>query len=148
MTSCLLVKSSVRFVAVSDGRLSRDDHTKSFDAARKLIKFPISYRIPIFAHGRVSGYREYKSNPWFLAYAGTHTVSVEIIDRFRQQIESLYLDRDPEGRHAMLVHEIDTSRCFADDYNFDGDEYVKIDARDVLQELRDAFDVKGREFSG
>lgn len=147
MTSCLLVKSPKRLVAVSDGRLSRDDNTQSFNETRKHIRFPISYQIPRFTRGYFGGFSEYRSHPWFLAYAGTHTATTEIIDLFRQRIGSLYLTRHEAYRHATLVHEIDTSGTFDDDYNFDPDEYLNVEVRDIRQDLVDAFEIRGSEFS-
>ena len=147
MTSCLLVKADKRLVAVSDGRLSRDDNTQSFNSTRKLIKFPISYQIPVFSRGRFDFFTEYRSTPWYLAYAGTHTVTTEIIDLFRQQINGLYLTRSEKGWHATLAHSTRTSGRFDDDYNFETNEYLKIHARDVLQELIEAFEIRGSEYA-
>jgi hypothetical protein len=55
MTSCLLVKSKKRLVAVADGRLSRDDTSQSFNATRKLRRFEVAYQIPEFDRGRFLG---------------------------------------------------------------------------------------------
>lgn len=147
MTSCILVKSTKRLVAISDGRLSRDDDTQTFNSTRKLIEFPISYRIPIFSRGRFDFFTEYRSTPWYLAYAGTHTVTTEIIDLFRQKINSLYLSRDKNSGHSILDHSTFTSGSFDDDYNFTTSEHIKIHARDVVQELIDAFETRGNEYS-
>jgi hypothetical protein len=147
MTSCLLVKSSKRLVAVADGRLSRDDNSQSFNETRKLREFEVSYQIPVFDRGRFHSFRRYRSEPWYLAYAGTHTVTTEIIDLFLQRIGSLYLTRHEQGQHAMLSHSTLTSGVFTDDYNFDQEELLKIHGRDVLQELVDAFEIRGSENS-
>jgi hypothetical protein len=147
MTSCLLVKSRKRLVAVSDGRLSRDDGTSTFNSTRKLIEFPISYKIPRFSSGRFDGYSEYRSFPWFVAYAGTHTVTTEIIDLFRQRIGNLVLTRETPGRVPALADHFDTSARFDDDYNFSQGETPKVAARDICQELRVAFETRGSEFS-
>jgi hypothetical protein len=147
MTSCLLVKSDKRVVAVADGRLSRDDQTSTFNSTRKLVEFPISYKIPQFRSGWFDGYSEYRSHPWFVAYAGTHTVTTEIIDLFRQRIDSLFLTRETPGRTPALADHFDTSCHFSDDYSFGRAEMPPITARDVLQELEAAFEIRGSEFS-
>ncbi len=74
-------------------------------------------------------------------------MTTEIIDLFMQQMDSLCLTRHEQGRYAMLAHSTPTSGTFSDDYNFDRDEYLKIHARDVLQELVDAFQIRGSEHS-
>lgn len=147
MTSCLLVKSKRRLVAVADGRLSRDDASQSFNEISKLRKFDVAYKIPQFDRGMFCGYKKYDSEPWYLAYAGTHTVTTEIINLFMQQMNSLYLTRHEKGRHATLAHSMPTGGTFSDDYNFDSDEYLKIHSRDILQELVEAFDTVGSEHS-
>jgi hypothetical protein len=148
MTSCLLVKSSTRIVAVTDGRLSRDDNTQTFNATRKLIEFPISYRIPEFYRGEFDHFKEYKSEPWYLAYAGTHTITIEIIDLFRQMIEKLCLARDEQDGCAILAHDTPIKGRFNEDYYFNGKEYPKVTARDVRQDLVHAFETRGGEYSG
>ncbi len=89
MTSCLLVKSKKRLVCVADGMLSRssgEGDVATFLDTSKIIEFPVYYRYPQFNLGRFDRYKKYNSNPWFVAYAGDHIVSTEILAEFKKRL--------------------------------------------------------------
>lgn len=141
MTSCLFAKGKDCAAAVADGRLSISDTVTSFETAGKIVRVMPRFFIPSVHGGHFNVFSEYTAEDWFVAYAGTHALVTEVISEFSSRVGDLYLDRGDKGV-PFLSHSFDRSGWFDDSFNFRNEEVPHLGARDILQEFRDAAQIK------
>lgn len=145
MTICAVVKLRNALVAISDGRLSRDDDSVSFDTALKTSLFTPSYQFPLVRMGRFERFERYNGRRWGIAYSGTYSLATQIRDEAIRLSTSLYLNRSVDG-NPELKENFERAEWYDDNYNFERDEHLPFGASDIFGAFEQACRSKGEEW--
>lgn len=135
------------FVALSDGKISRNDGTTSLDSAEKMRVFEPYYTFATANMGRVK-FRKKTFGKWFISYAGTHLLCTETINRFLDIFVKLYADYTNSGQCIEIVEGFAAADTYHDDINIPPNELPEMDGLFIARLLQQAMVESGSEFGG
>lgn len=131
MTIIALHYTEKEFFAIADGLISKGA-SRVLGSDRKLLIFKPVYKIPRVGLGRFSHFDEYTEGDFLLGYAGTYSLVLTTLTRFRDVVARLlFLERDKKTGKPTIYQREDAGGelrggSYCDSYNFTSNELPKI----------------------